>query len=210
MKALLPKIKKQNEAAIQCFKAADEDFQKKKKQKKSGTFQEFTYMKKLMDYKIESKKKYFDYLLKEAIKETKWYEKESRAQAHADVQIISFWLLKYDECSEEVDSLLREMFDKWSEKEREIAILNKYRKLNSRKIKKVSKMIALREEYLEKDRKEKEEEQRKRDEVIKINRAATIIQAFWRGTMVRRHLEPFKIQKAKKGKGKKEKGKKKK
>ncbi|KFM75067.1 hypothetical protein X975_02567, partial [Stegodyphus mimosarum] len=63
-------------------------------------------------------KKYFDYLLKEAIKETKWYEKESRAQAHADVQIISFWLLKYD--------------------------------------------IALREEYLEKDRKEKEEEQRKR------------------------------------------------
>ncbi|CAL1273787.1 unnamed protein product [Larinioides sclopetarius] len=52
-------------------------------------------------------------------------------------------------------------------------------------------------------------EKEREKEALRRGMAATLIQALWRGTMVRKHLGPYKIEKKKKkGKKGKKKGKK--
>ncbi|GBN74573.1 hypothetical protein AVEN_41538-1, partial [Araneus ventricosus] len=68
--------------------------------------------------------------------------------------------------------------------------------------------IGQREEVISADRKEKEMEKEREKERLRRRMAATLIQAHWRGTMVRKHLGPYKIEKKKKKK-KDKKGKKK-
>ncbi|GBN74807.1 hypothetical protein AVEN_255987-1 [Araneus ventricosus] len=63
--------------------------------------------------------------------------------------------------------------------------------------------IGQREEVISADRKEKEAEKEREKEWLRRRTAATLIQAHWRGTMVRKHLGPYKIEKKKKKKDKK-------
>lgn len=59
-----------------------------------------------------------------------------------------------------------------------------------------------RQEFIEEYKKHKEELRKAALLLQRQTRAATKIQAWWRGTMFRRHLGPYK-RKKKKGKGKK-------
>lgn len=73
------------------------------------------------------------------------------------------------------------------------------------------KMALLEEEYLqivEERRLAQEKKEAEEKELARLTRAATLIQALWKGYLVRRLLKPKKKKKGKKGKGKKGKGKK--
>ncbi|GFT77560.1 uncharacterized protein NPIL_20101 [Nephila pilipes] len=132
------------------------------------------FVKQWMECRINSKKEFYEYLIAEVRNKTEYFETEARMQVHTDIQAISFWLLKYESCIKEVDFFLRKTFDEWGSKQREIAVLKKFRQFNLDKIERVSKEVALREEVIEADRKEKEIElQREKERAIK--RAAAVL-----------------------------------
>ncbi|GIX88386.1 uncharacterized protein CEXT_202472 [Caerostris extrusa] len=149
------------------------------------TAENLTFVKEWMQCKLDSKKEYYDHLVKKVREKTEifittadgfpttYFEKEAQMQIHTDIQTISFWLLKSESFIRELEILVRKAFDEWASKKRDISILKKFRKLNLDKIQRINKEI----------------------------------QACWRGTMVRKHLGPYKIKKKKKKgkKGKKEK-----
>lgn len=165
-----------------------------------GTSNRIYFLKQLMEFKLDSTKKYYDHVFKNITEEIMSCERETKLQLDADTQMISFWLLKYKENCKEMDFQLRKMFDEWSSKERETAIMKKYKKLNSTKMENVIKQIEIRREFIEKYQKE---EELKRIEEEKKERAAIIIQAFWRGILARKHLKQQQMKKKKKGKKKK-------
>ncbi|GIY09170.1 uncharacterized protein CDAR_535231 [Caerostris darwini] len=167
------------------------------------TAENLTFVKEWMQCKLDSKKEYYDHLVKKVREKTEYFEKEAQMQIHTDIQTISFWLLKYESFIRELEILVRKAFDEWASKKRDISILEKFRKVNLDKIQRISKEIAMREETIEADRKEREIENGLAKEQLKKDEAATLIQACWRGTMVRKHLGPYKIKKKKKKKGKK-------
>ncbi|XP_055937551.1 dynein regulatory complex protein 9-like isoform X3 [Argiope bruennichi] len=136
-------------------------------------------VKQWMECRIESKKEFYEYLIGEVRDKTESF-------------------------TQDLDLLLRKIFDDWASKKREISVLKKYRNFNLEKIERVTKQIAQKEEVIETDRMEKEKEIQREREILKRRLAATLIQAYWRGTMVRKHLGPYKIKKPKK-KGKKDK-----
>ncbi|GFR01846.1 uncharacterized protein TNCT_440881 [Trichonephila clavata] len=89
-------------------------------------------------------------------------------QVHTDIQAISFWLLKYESYIREVDLVLRKIFDEWGSKQRDISLLQKYRKFNLDKIERAIKEIAIREEVIKAGKKEAEREiEKKRQEAIR-------------------------------------------
>ncbi|KAG8188430.1 hypothetical protein JTE90_007998 [Oedothorax gibbosus] len=174
--------------------------------RETNSEENISYLKQLLKERIKSKKEYYEHLFKEINEKREELQREVEMQNHANIQIFSSSLLRFEEQVESLDEELRKTFDDLAMKKREVAVLKKYKRFNLEKLEMVTKEISIRKEVIEKDKHEKEMERQRLEEERKKNNAATLIQAQWRGTMVRKYLGPFKkLKKKKRKKGKKRK-----
>lgn len=187
---------------------------KKKDQllKDDTSFDQIAYIQKVINHKAKEEKQMYDQEVENLKLEIAKVSEEEQEDEATYIQIVVFWLSMYEEYLKILDTVSRKAFDDLKSKERNFAIVKKYKEMNLKKIELVKAEVEIREKVIEEDRRLKQLEKERLERLELKRKKSIIIQAWWRGMMVRHFLGPYKYikklkDKKKKGKGKKAKGK---
>ncbi|XP_007550573.1 dynein regulatory complex protein 9 [Poecilia latipinna] len=132
-------------------------------------------------------------------------QKQMEEEARFHEETVKFLQTQYEEFQQRLHKWKQQTKKMQQEKQSKLDNLGCKRTLNTDKLMEMRRMFKEMERVVLEDKKEQELKRQQEEEA----KAATTIQAYWRGTMVRRGLGPFKKVEEKKGK-KGKKGKKKK
>lgn len=126
-------------------------------------------------------------------------------------EIKNFMRQSQKECEDLLEMWKKKYDDNVVAKDEELADLENDKAINLKKITELARRVHIYETFVENDRIEKQREKEKKEKEEQEYNCIVKVQAWWRGTMVRKKLGPFaekKVEKKAKKGGKKGKGKK--